>query len=182
MPISGLNNSISTLGIPDANEKLINEIYLRYRKEGIDVITQEYENILQVAIQCPSSGGSSVHRARIFIAQVNDSMEYNDGDVCATMGIFRMIDPNGKNNLEPKLICFPNPVSSSLQLLFSGLNGIEFNLEIHDSSGKLLLSKKFTSASGVYYLNTSSLSDGLFHLLIRDSKGENVSSKFIVSR
>ncbi len=180
--VSSLNSSISTLGIPDANEKLINEIYLRYRKEGIDVITQEYENILQVAIQCPSSGGSSVHRARIFIAQVNDSMEYNDGDVCATMGIFRMIDPNGKNILEPKLICFPNPASSSLQLLFNGLSGAEFNLEIHDSSGRLISSKKFTSVSGAYYLNTSSLSNGLFHLLVRDNTGKNVSSKFIVSR
>jgi hypothetical protein len=62
------------------------------------------ENILQVAIQCPSSGGQSVHRARILIALVNDSMEYNDGNVCATMGIFRMANPNGKNNLEPKLV------------------------------------------------------------------------------
>ena len=78
------------------------------------------ENILQVAIQCPSSGGQSVHRARIFIAIVNDSIEYNDGNVCATMGIFRMANPNGKNNLEPKLICFPNPASSSLQLTFDG--------------------------------------------------------------
>lgn len=82
MSVSTLNSNISTLGIPDANEKLINEIYLRYRKEGIDVITQDYENILQVAIQCPSSGGPSVHKARIFIALVNDSIEYNDGDVC----------------------------------------------------------------------------------------------------
>ena len=140
------------------------------------------ETILQVAIQCPSSGGSSVHRARIFIAQVNDSMEYNDGDVCATLGIFRMADSNGKNNLEPKLICFPNPASYSLQLLFNGLNGTEFNLEIHDSSGRLISSKKFTSVSGAYYLNTSSLSNGLFHLLVRDNTGKNVSSKFIVSR
>lgn len=140
------------------------------------------ENILQVAIQCPSSGGSSVHRARIFIALVNDSMEYNDGNVCATMGIFRMADPSGKNNLEPKLICFPNPASSSLQLLFNGLSGSEFNLEIHESSGKLISAKKFTSALGVYYLNTSSLSDGLFHILIRDNAGKHVSSKFIVSR
>lgn len=139
------------------------------------------ETILQVAIQCPSSGGPSVHRARIFIALVNESMEYNDGDVCATMGIFRMVDPNGKNNVEPTLICFPNPASSSLQLLFNGLNGIEFNLEIHDSSGKLISSKKFTS-SGVYYLNTTFLSDGLFHLLVRDNTGKNVSSKFVVSK
>ena len=134
------------------------------------------ETILQVAIQCPSSGGSSVHRARIFIAQVNDSMEYNDGDVCATLGIFRMADSNGKNNLEPKLICFPNPASYSLQLLFNGLNGTEFNLEIHDSSGRLISSKKFTSVSGACYLNTSSLSDGLFHILVRDSAGKNVNS------
>ncbi len=180
-PVSSLNNNISTLGIPDANEKFINEIYLRYRKEGVDIIIQEYENILQVAVQCPSSGGQSVHRARIFIAIVNDSIEYNDGNVCATMGIFRMANPNGKNNLEPKLICFPNPASSSLQLIFDGLSGTEFNLEIHDSSGRLISSKKFIS-SGVYYLNTSSLSDGLFHILVRDNAGKNVSSKFIVSR
>ncbi|MBL0095418.1 MAG: hypothetical protein IPP46_02190 [Bacteroidetes bacterium] len=106
--VSALNGSISASGIPDGNEKFINEMYFRYRKEGINVITQEYSNILPVAIQCPSSGGPVVYKARILISLVNDSIEYNDGEVCRLLGIYRM--QNVKNDIyinELKII--PNP-------------------------------------------------------------------------
>ncbi|MBL0095421.1 MAG: T9SS type A sorting domain-containing protein [Bacteroidetes bacterium] len=136
---------------------------------------------LQNYVQCPSSGGPSVHWARILVSLLNDTIVYNDGDVCATMGIFKQVKTNNGESAT-NLICFPNPSSTSIQLLFNGLNGLEYTLEIHDRSGKLVLSKKFNSASGMYYLNTSSLSNGLFHVLVRDHKGKIAKSKFIVSK
>ncbi|MBK9400699.1 MAG: T9SS type A sorting domain-containing protein [Bacteroidetes bacterium] len=137
---------------------------------------------LQNYVQCPSSGGPAVHKARIFVSLLNDSIIYNDGDICATMGIFKTADQTTNESINTELICFPNPASSTLQLLFKGLFGNEFNLEIHDATGKLVETRKFNSTIGGYYMNTSFLPNGLFHLIVRDNKGEKVSSKFVKAR
>ncbi len=179
--VSALNGSISASGIPDGNEKFINEMYFRYRKEGINVITQEYSNILPVAIQCPSSGGPVVYKARILISLVNDSIEYNDGEVCRLLGIYRM--QNVKNDIyinELKII--PNPTNGYAQLVFSGLIGNDFTVEIIDVLGRIVLSKSIGNVTNTCQLQLSGFENGLYSIKLSDRSGNHLTEKLIINK
>ncbi|MBK7967074.1 MAG: hypothetical protein IPK10_18580 [Bacteroidetes bacterium] len=51
------NNAANPSQLPDANEKFMNEITIGYKQFGLPFLISNYETILQIAIQCPYSGG-----------------------------------------------------------------------------------------------------------------------------
>ena len=135
----------------------------------------------RVAVQCPYSGGPAVYRARTLISIVNDSMQYQDDDVCSILVILRK--HSLKNEVENRrLRVFPNPASQSIQLIYSGLHGTTLALEIFDVMGKLILVKNISSLNNTYYLDVTGLENDLYTILLHDNNGEQVNCKFVKAK
>src|SRR6185436_15688098 len=120
-----LNNDYVVDGaIPEINSGRINEIEIAYvySEENIEIITDNYDDILEIASQCPYVGGPAVERARTFIAMVNDTISYDDETVCLISGVYRQINPDSvsTNSLKNKIIVQPNPANNKVNVILQG--------------------------------------------------------------
>lgn len=67
---------------------------------------------------------------------------------------------NSKNDFNSKeLKIFPNPSSGHAQLVFSGLTGNEFTVEVIDILGQIVLNKCIGNVTNTYLLQLSGLKD-----------------------
>ncbi len=139
------------------------------------------ESILQVAIQCPYSGGVAVSSARAFIHLLNDTLVYDDESICGAMGIFRM--QNTKEEIEAaSLAVFPNPSSGVFQFVFSSLIGDQFNCEINNLLGQNVFSKQILTKSNTFQLDLTLLNNGIYSIRIIDKNRSQLTEKIIISK
>ena len=92
------------------------------------------------------------------------------------------IDENNLNshNLSISKI-YPNPANDDLYLSFNGILTDDYSVEIMNANGQLLFLQKYTCMTNdkIIHLNISSLNFGLYHLLLRDAKGNLANARFI---
>lgn len=78
---------------------------------------------------------------------------------------------------------FPNPASSTLNLLFDVADYQDVNYSITDVSGKEVKSGKLTSISStIYPINTSELSGGMYFVTCHFAKGDSATKKIIIQK
>jgi hypothetical protein len=177
------NSVISANIAPHINEQYINDVYLRYKTQGRSVLLQEYNALLSVAQQCPSSGGEAVFRARELIRLVNDSIEYDDASVCGQMGIYRKKQLAIGKNHSIELLLIPNPAKEQVQLILSGFKPHrEIMVAIHDLTGRLLDQKSLTTNLISVVLNTANLSNGVYVVDVTTDMHEEGSTKMIINK
>ncbi|MBK7967078.1 MAG: T9SS type A sorting domain-containing protein [Bacteroidetes bacterium] len=135
------------------------------------------ESILQIAIQCPYSGGAAVSTALTFVSLLNDTMEYGDDAICGVMGIFRL--QNTKEKIaENQITMFPNPSTGVVQVVFEGLDGDKINVEVFDVLGKLIFTKKMLTNSNTISLTINNFNNGLYNVKLFDQLGNHVTGKY----
>ena len=177
------NSTIAPSIAPQLNEQYINDVYIRYKSQGRSILLQEFNGLLSVAQQCPSSGGEAVFRAREIIRQVNDSLEYDDAAVCAQMGIYRKKQFATVNTQTIHLLLIPNPAKDQVQLILSGFNTYkELTVTIHDLTGRILDQKTIKTKLTSIVLNSSSLSNGIYVVEVTTDQHEWSSTKLIISK
>ena len=90
--------------LPEINTAYINEIEIEYLERGNDIqyLIDNYSGILAIASQCPFAGGSAVERARSYVALINDSVYYDDLNICLQSGIYRF-SKNYSLNIKMKI-------------------------------------------------------------------------------
>jgi hypothetical protein len=177
------NNTISPTIAPQLNEQYINDVYVRFKSQGRIILLQEYNGLLSVAQQCPSSGGEAVFRARELIKLVNDSIEYDDASVCAQMGIYRKKQLTTEKNQAINLLLIPNPAKEQVQLVSSGfLPYNELKITIHDLEGRLLIEKSVRTKLISVVLNTTTLSNGIYVVDFTTDQQEHGSTKLVINK
>ena len=78
-------------------------------------------------------------------------------------------------------VVFPNPIKHSALIQFDeNLNGLNFT--IYDSAGRALFQKNVSTMSSIYSLEVSSLSTGLYTLLMTNSDGVILSKKILIKK
>lgn len=152
------NNAIDTAtDIMLANEKLINDIYLRYSRYGIDSITSDDYNLIEeLALQCPLVGGTAVYKARMLYGIYQPSISYDDLEICNNAGLYKggkglfddenaMLSQQLLEMRSDKLTVYPNPTSGQVTFEYSIKNGEKAELIITDVYGKKLLQLKLAN-------------------------------------
>ncbi len=176
-----MNEGVQAEQTPDANEKFINDVNFRYITQGITTLQYEYESLLQIAVQCPYSGGPAVYRARTLLNLLNDTLEYQDKDVCEIMGIYRLQNTNHENTLK-QLKIFPNPSGGNIQMIYYGLTGSEIRAEVTDAIGRIVLVKTIGNLSNTCQFILSALKEGIYSLKLIDEQGNYLTERLIITK
>ncbi len=158
--IQTINSGINTNEIIEANEKIINEVYLSTLAKGLhDYTNSQIQSILSVAHQCPYAGGKSVFLARAMYHLTNPDEEYFDNDLCTSLGYFRKM--NSETSCSSSVITYPNPGNEMITFETSSTEGFE-KLEIYSLDMNLVQSAIIDKKVKKVILNTASLAPGLY--------------------
>jgi len=119
------NANVSYLTVQDENETVVNDIYYKTIAKGnYNFDATELSRITSIASQCPISGGNAVFRARSLYSLVNDSISYDDVELCNQQGISLRKANTPKAVTKPTMPhisaqVVPNPTSNSAVLKFT---------------------------------------------------------------
>jgi hypothetical protein len=177
-----INNSlVNPTEIPDANEKFINDIEIKFHQGGKDSLFTYYNDIFSIASECPFQGGKSVYRARHFVSLFNDTTDFDDDDICAQNGIYRKTYSKlDSENLIVKII--PNPADQTANVILQNNPSGICEIKITDVTNRLVFKKQFDCNEGKYVLNTKLYQPGVYmvHILFNGKYQESL--KLIIAR
>ncbi|MFN8152678.1 MAG: T9SS type A sorting domain-containing protein [Bacteroidia bacterium] len=174
------NELITSTDLPLNNERTINDIQLIYDRFGPDSLNNYRETISLIAAQCPQQGGHSVYRARFFEALFNDSIEYDDLNVCLNQGYYREMNSSGLPTTEGQLVVVPNPTSGKVTLNIEGVNCKINIVRIIDTFGKLVRQIKLSNPTLTYELQLIDNPSGLYNIEAICDSGVVYHSKLLV--
>ncbi|MFN0187904.1 MAG: T9SS type A sorting domain-containing protein, partial [Bacteroidia bacterium] len=177
------NSQVNAIGLPLENEEAINGVQIMYDLYGKDSIESLFQSFLYIAQLCPSQGGSAVYRARFFVSLFNDSLTYNDFNVCLAQGYYReMAGTLSDASIEPTIIVKPNPANEQVEIMIENNKEKDYILRITDLEGRIKYHFNKTASELKTIINTSELNPGIYFVLVDDSSGLQLSKKLIIVR
>jgi Secretion system C-terminal sorting domain len=183
MHLSQINSQIVSSEIVYNKQKEMNEIYNQYKLGVVDVVSNNYQYIYDLAHQCPYQFGPAVYSARAFLALITDSNIYDDNLVCLQYGFFRTFESsNGQLDKNPAYLQIkPNPASQNVTVsLINSKDGIQ-NVILYDVKGKIVLEQNVKSNVKALFLNTQHLPDGFYFVRV-SSENEIFNSKLVITK
>jgi hypothetical protein len=180
------NGYVINAELPEQNSAYINDIEIQYLEQGnnIRLITDNYENILAIAQQCPLAGGAAVERARTFVAMINDTMSYEDDANCLVNGIYRHANVDStaeiKQEVVNKIIIKPNPASDKIEILLLGKFEGLCKISILNSLGKEILTKEMPCSKQNMLLDISNFAQGVYTIKVFASDNTQLIQKITV--
>jgi hypothetical protein len=166
------NNVVLPTEIPEYYLKQVNDINIIYKQtESKDSITQYYSTLLEIAAQCPQSGGVAVYIARSLVVLFNDSIIYEDENNCLQQGYYRLPFALKNNKTPNEADLFPNPARNYVDMVLNNtLDGI-CKIEITDTYSRLIYQQSFDCCKKQYRINTAGFLNGMYnvHIIINDN-------------
>lgn len=126
----------------------------------------------------PLKGGEAVYHARTLYALINDSMEYDDENICTAMG-YRLKQKETNNGLVAMEVS-PNPAKNYFEFTLLGKVENDMALKYFDSYGKHLKSIKINQGENNHIISTENLVNGVYHLVLYDDKNEVSCIKLVI--
>ncbi|MBS1764496.1 MAG: T9SS type A sorting domain-containing protein [Bacteroidetes bacterium] len=167
---------------PETNSKLMNEIEINYIERGNDIhyLIDNFSGIFAIANQCPYVGGAAVERARTFIALINDSIFYDDANICLQSGIYRFAKDSIKNVEQNKIIIQPNPANDKVEIFLSGnLEGVCY-IELKNVMGEIVLMDEMNCKDKHKIIDLGKFSQGVYSVKVHTNNFETIKKLVIV--
>ncbi len=137
-------------------------------------------NILSIANQCPYVGGAAVERARTFIALINDSIFYDDANVCLQSGIYRIANSDSSITLANNIIIKPNPANDKVEIFLSGnLEGVCY-IELKNVMGEIVLMDEMNCKDKYKIIDLGKFSQGVYSVKVHTNNFETIKKLVIV--
>ena len=164
--ISDQNQIINGTNILEENEQIINEIYFStVALNQLDNLFNYAASLLNIALQCPLSGGPAVYRARSLYYIIDPTMDYDDEQICLQGGyLFKT-----SRNLTKNSKLYPNPSNSIVSIVYN----VESNsvLQIFDCYGRIINNYSIDPKNFIFSFETENFENGLYNYRIVDKKG-----------
>jgi hypothetical protein len=168
--------------VPEINTAAINEVEAHYIEAGqsLDVILSYYSSIISVAMQCPYTGGEAVIRARTFVAMLNDSLAYDDANVCLQSGVYRYANADSSIQNANNIIVKPNPATDKIDIVLIGkFEGI-CNVEIVNTLNIIVFKQTKPCSEKYQTIDVSKLSQGIYTVKVSVTDGTTLIAKIAV--
>jgi hypothetical protein len=168
--------------VPESNAAAINEAEANYIEAGqsLDVILSYYSSIISVAMQCPYTGGEAVIRARTFAAMLNDSLAYDDANVCLQNGVYRISKADSSAQSANNIIVKPNPTTDKIDVILNGsFEGI-CSVEIVNTLNMIVFKQTKPCTEKYQTMDVSKLSQGIYTFKVSVTDGTILISKIAV--
>ncbi len=160
------------------NLKQVNDIYFATVGKEVDTFTMDQANTLySIADQCPMVGGNAVYKARSMYRLINDTLFFDDQQLCIQHGIIvKSVRP--QNATYTGVV--PNPAKDQATLeLTQQLNNPAVFI-IFNSIGAEVLRFELPQETGHLTFSTSTLSPALYHYQVRGPSGLIGSGKLTI--
>ena len=148
---------------------------------GLDSIVQHKESILFIAHQCPYQGGNAVYSARFYSFLFNDSIEYDDMDICLQQGIYRIGHDESIIEKTINLELHPNPANEYVEIKVVGLKPSKINISIYDLEGRILSTYSNVNSEG-FKLDVSHFKNGIYLVCVDGNEKVQFKGKLAVVR
>lgn len=161
--VNGLINENENLideELYESNEMAVNDIYLNtVGRENYFLTLEQILTLQGIIFQCPFSGGASVYKARTLYSMVNDSIDYDDYDLCVFQGV---APRQSKDQSSVSALLFPNPTSNFVTLNYQLHDHVNSIFRIIDQLGRVVLKQKLTSEVNQIQLDCSFIKAGIY--------------------
>lgn len=146
----------------------------------------DYNTILEIAVQCPYSGGHAVYEARVILELLNESLnnivEYNDDSVCIQHGIYRQAQYNSSELPLQEILIKPNPANDMTDIVLMGdYTGI-CKINIENMFGQLVYTHDFNCNEKRNRINTSTFVSGMYIVSVYINNNVLKTNKLIIAR
>lgn len=182
------NGYVVNAELPEQNSAYINDIEIQYlaQDNNIRLITDNYDNILAIAQQCPLAGGAAVERARTFVAMVNDTMSYDDDNNCLANGIYRHANADSAvqviREVVNKILIKPNPANDKIEIVLNGTKEGLCKIAIKNSLGAVVLSKIVNCKEQKHIIDISKLTQGVYSVKVDVNNNSSAIIKLVITR
>ncbi|HMG15689.1 MAG TPA: T9SS type A sorting domain-containing protein [Saprospiraceae bacterium] len=163
------NDGISTSNDAEANEKQVNEMYMRICFDGsYQLDTLDWDTLYSIANQCPETGGRAVYEARSLLLLANEFIDFDDETLC---------DPPAPKPLSQKeaiagdLLVYPNPFHDEFTVQFIGENTKRRNINLIGIDGRIIAQYILPNGQNKLIINTNSLMSGLYFIRMTSDDG-----------
>ena len=175
------NAAINPTTIMEQNEVDVNEVLLNTIVSDSTIFEITQVIILnQIANQCPITGGRGVFMARGLLAQLKDTVDYNDEAVLCSPPQNRLSQSTEIKVTESAFKVFPNPAQDQLTIESEEIYDTELEVSISTFIGQALVIDTYPRATNKVILNTTKVPTGVYLLTIRSKNRDVLYSKKIV--
>jgi hypothetical protein len=181
----GINDDIDITEIQNENEQIINEIYVRMVRLGIDSLTEEdKEFITMLAPQCPYIGGSAVYKARTLNYFLEPGAMYDDMKVCNAVGVYKpsiistgsnsstslitlenetlsQIKPMHSKLMQGDVSIYPNPANEYIDIIYK--SDIDAVFKMYNAIGEIIFTQKLSKENTKQNIQFYNLANGIYH-------------------
>lgn len=178
--VKNANNAIGTSELVEANEKVVNKVYLETIAQNADGFTvQEEQDLFAVANQCPLVGGNAVFRARALYYLVDPEQDFDDPSLCLQHGL---ITKSVKRPEVHGLNIVPNPAMDEATLLLTEPLNEVGSLVFYSALGEEVLHLRIPAEQQRLPVSTASLAPGMYHYRVYNARGELGDGKLSIVR
>jgi hypothetical protein len=179
------NNMVVNAELPENNSNILNDIEIHYLETGEDFndIIANYALLLSIANQCPYAGGPAVERARTFVALVNDSILYNDENVCLQSGIYKTAEGTVSGATESDVfLLLPNPANTTVEVIIPGKTEGLCRIEISDALGRRVITEDMVCRDQSKLIDISQLKQNIYTVKININDTSVKFAKLVIAR
>ncbi len=176
--INNQNDIINGTNKCEENEIIVNDVYFNtVAINQLDALFNYAATLLNIAMQCPLSGGPAVYKARSLYYILDPEMDYDDEQTCLLGGyLFK-----NSRNLTAHSKLFPNPSKDIVNIVYH----VESNsmLQILDCYGRIIKYNSIDPLNYIYSFNVENLENGFYSYRIVNSKGIMIDAgQFIIMK
>lgn len=172
------NANIGTTELIESNEKLVNEIYLAVIGKDVDTFTVDQSTTLfYIADQCPMVGGNAVYKARAIYRLINDTISFDDQQLCLPHGIIvKSLKPMDANVVG----VMPNPARDGATLVLEQPLEIPADFILYNMVGSVVLRVEIPADADRTAFSTASIAAGMYHYKVISATGVAGSGKLSI--
>lgn len=174
------NAAIVPGNLPEENQQLVNELYLKAIVKGDFSFTAGQKDTLKgIAIQCPEYGGRAVFAARALKASYAPQV-YNETETCIPVPESLALLPQSPEELAgTALQVFPNPAGD--YFLLSCDLSFPAELRLYDLYGRVRKTQNLAAGKiSAEKIGTTELENGMYLITLRLDNGELFNIRLLI--
>jgi hypothetical protein len=165
------NNAIKTSFSTELLQKKYNALlYETYGRGNTALTDGQIQDYTYLAYQCPLINGDVVYRSRAVVRIYNDSVLYDDYEICMAAGYEYKSAKQKPKETKPYCSLVPNPSSDYTQLVFSTVPEADMTLYMTNLQGQVVFTDKITVNAGEYKMSTKKYANGIYLIRLISNK------------
>ena len=179
-----MNTQVQDTLLSAINQQTVNDLLLNRYMDSLSLSPIEDVMLLEIANQCPYSGGPAVFDARAlwFATHPFDSTRFDDESICSAANrIIEQVEATPIESSDIHLVLSPNPATNYVQLVLWSDSGSECGtIELLDALGRTVRLIRCNRLPFETEISIAELSNGVYHCHFTSASVKSLNENLIV--